>query len=90
MPGKSINTPSSIVCSRIGAELLRIARGSNNPEPFSIAIKPLTARMSRQGVSIAKINSSVLKFFNKHYSDCDNICESIYARIAKCNLLSYK
>ena len=66
---KSSNVPSSIVYSAIGAESLRIARASNNPESFSTAIKPLIARMNRQGVSIGKINSSVLKIFNKHHSD---------------------
>ena len=35
MPDKSSNVPSSIVCSAIGAESLRIARASNNPESFS-------------------------------------------------------
>ena len=75
MPDKSSNAPSSIVYSAIGAELLRIARASNNPESFSAAIKPLIARMSRQGVSIGKINSSVLKIFNKHHSEL-NVCQS--------------
>ena len=76
MPDKSSNVPSSIVYSVIGAELLRIARASNNPESFSTAIKPLIARMSRQGVSIGKINSSVLKIFNKHHSELNNVCQS--------------
>ena len=49
MSDKSSNVPSSIVCSAIGAELLRIARASSNPESFSTAIKPLIVRMSRQG-----------------------------------------
>ena len=76
MPDKSSNVPPSIVYSSIGAESLRIARASNNPESFSTAIKPLIARMSRQGVSIGKINSSILKFFNKHHSDFNNVCQS--------------
>ena len=67
MPDKSSNVPSSIVYSAIGAESLRIARASNNPESFSTAIKPLIAHMSRQGVSIGKIKNSVLKYFNKHH-----------------------
>ena len=54
MPGKSSNIQFSIVYSAIGAESLRIARASNNPESFSTAIKPLIARMSRQGVSLEK------------------------------------
>ena len=62
MPDKSSNVPSSIVYSAIGAESLRIARASNKPESFSTAIKPLIARMSKQGVSNGKINSSILKF----------------------------
>ena len=76
MPDKSRNIPSSIVYSAIGAESLRIARASNNPESFSTAIKPLIARMSRQHVSTGKINSSILKFFNKHHSDFNNVCQS--------------
>ena len=57
MPDKSNNIPFSIVYSATGAESLRIARASNNPESFSTAIKPLIACMSRQGVSIGKIKS---------------------------------
>ena len=76
MPDKSSNALSSIVYSASGAELLRTARVSNNPESFSTAIKPLIACMSRQEVSIGKINSSILKNFNKHYSDFNNVCQS--------------
>ena len=47
MPDKSSNIPSSTVYSAIGAESLRIARTSNNPESFSTAIKLFIARMSR-------------------------------------------
>ena len=47
MPDKSSNVPSSIVYSVIGADSLRIARASNNPESFSTATKLLIARMSR-------------------------------------------
>ena len=52
MPDKSSNLSSIIVYSAIGAESLRIARASNNPESFSTSIQPLIARMSRLGVSI--------------------------------------
>ena len=75
MPDKSSNVPSSIVYSVIGAEWLRIGRASNNPESFPTSIKPLIARIIRQGASIGKINSSILKFFNKHHSDF-NVCQS--------------
>ena len=85
MPEKSSNVPSSVVYSAIGAESLRIARVSNNPASFSTAIKPLIARMSWQGVSIGKINSSVLKFFHKHHSDF-NVCQSNQELL---NLISY-
>ena len=74
MPGKSSNVPSSIVYSATGAETLRIARASNNPESFYTAIKPLIARMSRQRVSTGKINSSILTFFNKYHSDFSSVC----------------
>ena len=72
MSDKSSNVPSSTVYYAIGAESLRIAGASNNPESFSTAIKPLIARMSRQGVSIGKINSSILKIFNNF----NNVCQS--------------
>ena len=76
MPEKSSNVPSSIVYSAIGAESLRIARASNNPESLSTAIKPFIVRMSRQGVPIGKINSSILKFFYRYHSDF-NVCQVI-------------
>ena len=76
MLDKSINVPSSIVYSAIGAESMRIARASSNPESFCTAIKPLIARMNRQGLSIGKRNSSILEFFDKHYSDFNNVCQS--------------
>ena len=75
MPDKSSNIPSSIVYSAIGAESLRTARTSNNPESFSTAIKPI-ARMSRQGVFIGKINSCILNFFNKHQVHFNDVCQS--------------
>ena len=76
MSGKSSNVPSSIVYSAIGAESLRIARASNNPESFSTAIKPIIARMIRKGVTIEKINSFILKNFNKHQVDFNNVFQS--------------
>ena len=51
MPDKSSNVPSSIVYSAIGAESLRIARASNNPELFSTVVK-FIACMIKQGLSI--------------------------------------
>ena len=76
MLDKSSNVPSSIVYFAIGAESLRIARVSNNLESFSTAIKPLIAHMSRQGLSIGKMNSSIVIYFNKHHSDFNNVCQS--------------
>ena len=76
MPDKSSNIPFSKVYSVTGAESLRIAKASNNPASFSAVIKPLIARMSREGVSIGKINSCILKFFNKHQVDFNNVCQS--------------
>ena len=89
MPEKSSDVTSIIVYSANGAESLRIARASNNPESFSTAIKPFIARMSQQGISIGKINSSILKYFNKHHSDFNNVCQS-KQELLNLNLLSYK
>ena len=87
MPDKSSNAPSTIVYSAIGAESLRIDRASNNLESFSTAIKPFIARKSRQGVPIGKLNSSILKFFNKHHSGF-YVCQS-KQELLNLNLLSY-
>ena len=76
------------VYSAIGAESLRIARASNNPESFSTAIKPIIACMRRQGVSIGRINRFILKFFNEYQADFHNVCQS--KQLAKFNLLNYK
>ena len=54
MPDNSGNVPSRIVYSAIGTELLRISRAINNPKSFSTAIKPLIARMSKQGLPLEK------------------------------------
>ena len=75
MPEKSSNLPSSTVYSAIVAELLRIARASNNTEPFSTAFKPLIDLMNSQLVSIYKING-VLNFLNKHQGDFSNVHQS--------------
>ena len=64
---------------------LRIARAINNPESFSTTIKPFIARMSRQGVSIGKRNSFILKIFNKHQVDF-NVCQGKQEVL---NLVSY-
>ena len=76
MPDKSSNVPSSTVYSAIGAKSLRIDSASNNPESFSTAIKPLISRMKRQGVSIEKVNCVILKFFNRHQEDFNNVCQN--------------
>ena len=64
MPDKSSNALSSIVYSANGAESLRTARVSNNPESFSTAIKLLIACMSRQWLSIGKVNKHQVDFYN--------------------------
>ena len=76
IPDKLRNVPSSIVYSAIGAKSLRIARACNNPESLSTAIKPLIVCMSRQGLSIEKMNSFILKFFLKNQADFNNVCQS--------------
>ena len=76
MPDKTSNVTSSIVYSAIGAESLRIARTSNNPESFSKAIKPIIARMSRPELSIEIISSVITTLFNKHQGEFNNLCQS--------------
>ena len=55
--------------SSIGAEILRIARTSNNPDCFSLSIKPLVIRMLKQGACKEKLNNVLCKFFNNHQND---------------------
>ena len=64
MPDKLSNISSSIVYSAIGAEPLRIVE------------QLTTLDHSPQGVSIRKISSCILKFFDKHQVDFNNICQS--------------
>ena len=69
MPYRSSNIPSNMFYSSIGAETLRIARASNNPDCFSLSIKPLVIRMLKQGACKEKLNNVLCKFFNKHQND---------------------
>ena len=55
--------------SSIGAEILRIARASNNPDCFSLSIKPLVIRMLKQGACKEKLANILCKCFNKHQND---------------------
>ena len=43
---------------------------------LGLTIKPLIARINWQVVSIGKINSSILKSFNKHQVDFNNVYQS--------------
>ena len=40
-----------------------------------LPVLPLIARTSRQGISIEKIDSVILKYFNKHQGDF-NVCQT--------------
>ena len=64
MPDMSMNVPSNIVYSAIGAESWRIAR--HNPYLFSSVIKPLVICMSREEFFIKKINSVIIKKINRY------------------------
>lgn len=76
MPDKSSSVPSSTVYSYTGVESLRTAKASNNSDSFSTAFKPLIACMSKQGVLNEKINSVILKFFNKDHEYFSHTCQS--------------
>jgi len=77
MPFKSSNIPSNMFYSAIGAESLRIARASNNSTAFSKAIKPLVARMMKQGGYKTRISNSLRKFFNRHQNDFKYVATNI-------------
>ena len=58
MPDRSSNISFIIFYSAIGAESLRIARASDNPDLFSLKTKPLTTCMNSQWVSIYLVSQS--------------------------------
>ena len=61
MSDKSSYVLYSTVYSATDTESLKIARASNNPESFSITVKPLIARMCTHGVSIGKFKQCYSK-----------------------------
>ena len=66
MPYKSSNLPSNIFYSAIGAEILRIARASNNGDAFYSSVKPLIFRMMKQGANNHRLSNIIQKFYNRH------------------------
>ena len=82
MPYRSSNIPSNMFYSSIGAETLRIARASNNPDCFSLSIKPLVIRMLKQGACKEKLNNVLCKFFNKHQNDFQYVARTTQELLA--------
>ena len=66
MPHKSSNIPSNVFDNTINAECLRVARVCNNSNNFSKSIKPMIARMIKQGANKHKIITSIKRSFNRH------------------------
>ena len=77
IPDKPSNVTFSIIYCVIGAESLRIARASSNPESFSTAPK---GSRGYQRVSIGKISGSILNCFNvnivSNFNNFNNISQS--------------
>ena len=82
MPYRSSNIPSNMFYSSIGAEILRIARASNNSDCFSLSIKPLVIRMLKQGACKEKLNNVLCKFFNKHHNDFQYVARTTQELLA--------
>ena len=66
MPYADSNMPSKICYSALGAEVLRIARATNNNDSFSVSCKTLLNRMLNQGGDMGKITLSLKKMFGRH------------------------
>ena len=66
MPYADSNMPSKIFYSALGAEVLRIARATNNNDSFSVSCKTLLNRMLNQGGDMSKIILSLKKMFGRH------------------------
>ena len=77
MPDKASNMPSNIFYSSIGAEVLRIARASNNLNSFLSSVKPLITRMCRQGASKPRLANVLKKFFHKHDQDFISVVQNV-------------
>ena len=52
--------------SAVGAELLRIAKPSNNANLFYLYLKPLISRTIKQGAHNDKLSNFLKKLFNRH------------------------
>jgi len=82
MPHKSSNVPSTMFYSSFGAELLRIARASNNQIQFTNSIKPLVNRMLKQGAYLDKLSNVTKKFYNRHFEEFTNLVHNFDVRVS--------
>ena len=71
-----------VTSRKIGAETLRIARASSNPDCFSLSIKPLVIRTLKQGACKEKLNNVLCKVFNKHQNDFQYVARTTQEPLA--------
>jgi len=78
MPDKASNMPSKIFYSSIDAEILRIARASNNSNSFFSSVKPLITRMCKQGACKQRTSNILKNFFNQHSLDFQYVVKNVH------------
>ena len=67
MPFLCSNIPSNMFYSAFGAEILRIARTTNNFNDFKISSKILLNRALKQGGDIRNLKRVLCKYFGRHF-----------------------
>ena len=68
MPFLCSNIPSKIFYSSMGAEILRMARTTNQKSAFLLSSKRLINRMVNQGANINSVMKTLKKTFGRHFS----------------------
>ena len=66
LPFRSSNIPDKMFYSSIGAECLRICRGTSTSNQAKISIKSVTDRMMSQGANFTKMKNSIVRILNRH------------------------
>ena len=68
MPFLDSNMPSKIFYSSLGAEVLRIARTTNNKAAFLNSVSIIIKRMVNQGAKLETVIKTLKKVFGQHFT----------------------
>ena len=76
MPHLCSNIPSKMFYSAFGAEILRIARTTNNLNDFKISSKLLLNRARKQGGDDKALKRTLSKYFGRHFEIFGKFCDT--------------